>query len=245
MIAEPDADLAKRLADFLGRWRIAAEIVDDGGEALLHMFRSPPQLAILGASLPSLSAPKIAEIAKRSGELAGVKLVHVAIASEPPVSGYEADETLEPGDLPAGLSAMLVKLGLGAKPGATAAAPARRPVRRARTARPCRCASLWSKAPAAAPVAKPAAPTSSRPVPSSDPDIAAAERLARIAVSDVILYNEAKFAAAIAAGNVAKALATELEEARQHFNSRVSPILRQNRDFLVEELERRAAQRKG
>ena len=81
-------------------------------------------------------------------------------------------------------------------------------------------------------------------MPSSDPDIAAAERLARIAVSDVILYNEAKFAAAIAAGNVAKALANELEEARQHFNSRVSPILRQNRDFLREELERRAAQRK-
>jgi hypothetical protein len=61
-------------------------------------------------------------------------------------------------------------------------------------------------------------------VPSSDPDIAAAERLARIAVSDVILYNEPKFAAAIKAGNVAKALAVELEEARQHFNSRVSPI---------------------
>jgi hypothetical protein len=41
-----------------------------------------------------------------------------------------------------------------------------------------------------------------------------------------------------------KALAVELEEARQHFNSRVSPILRQNRDFLSEELERRAALRK-
>ncbi|MEX2207584.1 MAG: zinc-ribbon domain-containing protein [Myxococcota bacterium] len=229
IVAEPDADLAKSVADLLTRWRIAPEIVEDGGSALLQMFRSPPQIVVLGAGLASLSAPKLAEIAKRSGELAGVKVVHVVIASEPPVSGYEADEALEPADLPGGLSPLLAKWGLGAKP-ATAAAPAPAPVR----------------APAPAPAAAaPTAARSTRPVPSSDPDIAAAERLARIAVSDVILYNEAKFAAAIAAGgNVAKALASELEEARQHFNSRVSPILRHSRDFLKEELERRAAQRK-
>jgi hypothetical protein len=64
-------------------------------------------------------------------------------------------------------------------------------------------------------------------------------------VSDVILYNEAKFAAAAKAGNVAKALASEIEEARQHFNTRVSPVLRGQRDFLIEELERRAAARKA
>ncbi len=243
LIAEPDSDLAKRRADFLGRWRIATEIVEDGGEALLQMFRCPPQLVILGANLPSVSAPKVAEIAKRCGELAGVKLVHVAIASEPPVSGYEADEALEPADLPSGLSALLAKFGLGAKPTAGVATPPVAAPRPAPAPVPPPRAAAPAPPPVAAAAAKPAA--SSRPVPSSDPDIAAAERLARIAVSDVILYNEAKFAAAIAAGNVTKALANELEEARQHFNSRVSPILRQSRDFLREELERRAAQRKS
>jgi hypothetical protein len=101
--------------------------------------------------------------------------------------------------------------------------------------------------PAAAPAPAPAAPkpAAARPAPSADPEIAAAERLARIAVSDVILYNEAKFAQAAAAGNAAKAFATEIEEARQHFNSRVAAALRAQRDFLVEELERRAAAKKG
>jgi predicted Zn finger-like uncharacterized protein len=247
IVAEPDPDLAKSVADFLGRWRIACEIVEDGGDALLHMFRSPPKLVVLGAGLGSFSAPKLAEIAKRSGELAGVKLVHVAIAAEPPVSGYEADEALEPADLPGGLGPLLAKWGIGAKPAAAAPAPIRAPVpapapvpARAPAA-PVRVAPVAAPAPAA----PPAVAKSTRPVPSSDPDIAAAERLARIAVSDVILYNEAKFAAAIAAGNVGKALASELEEARQHFNSRVSPILRQSRDFLKEELERRAALRKA
>jgi predicted Zn finger-like uncharacterized protein len=247
IVAEPDADLAKSVADLLTRWRIAPEIVEDGGTALLHMFRSPPNLVVLGAELGSLSAPKLAEIAKRSGELAGVKVVHVVIASEPPVSGYEADEALEPADLPGGLSPLLARWGLGAKPAAAAPAPAPAPVR-APTPPPAGAAPLRAPQPASpapAPVAAPAPAKSTRPVPSSDPDIAAAERLARIAVSDVILYNEAKFAAAIAAGgNVTKALAAELEEARQHFNSRVSPILRHSRDYLKEELERRAALRK-
>jgi predicted Zn finger-like uncharacterized protein len=128
LIAEPDAELAKRLADFLNRWRIASEIVEDGGEALLHMFRCPPQLAVLGAGLPSMSAPKVAEIAKRSGELAGVKLIHVAIASEPPVSGYEADEALEPA-ICRPVSALLAKFGWREAVGGAARAPDRASLR--------------------------------------------------------------------------------------------------------------------
>jgi len=74
---------------------------------------------------------------------------------------------------------------------------------------------------------------------------AKAERLARIIVSDVILYNQEKFAAAAARGTAAKELAGELGEARQHFNSRVAPAVREKRDFLVEEIERRAAALRG
>ena len=231
VIAEADPELSKGIAELLAQWRIASEIVEDGGDALLQILRSPPQLAILGAGLASLSAPKLSEIVRRSPPLAGVKLVHVAVAAEPPNSGYEADAMIEPADLPTRLGAILELLGIGAKPVSAAAKLAL-----ARVPAP----TLAATAPPA--TMAPARPA--RPVPSSDPDIAAAERLARIAVSDVILYNEPKFAAAIAAGNVMKALAVELEEARQHFNSRVSPILRQNRDFLREELERRAALRK-
>ncbi len=234
LIAEPDPELSKGIADLLAQWRISSEIVEDGGDALLQILRSPPQVAILGAGLTSLSAPKLSEIVRRLAPLAAVKLVHVAIAAEPPSSGYEACAMIEPADLPAGLGAILERLGLGAKPVSAAARPAP-----ARAAAPVAAAAAPPVPAAAIAPARPA-----RPTPSSDPEIAAAERLARIAVSDVILYNEPKFAAAIAAGNVVKALANELEEARQHFNSRVSPIIRQNRDFLREELERRAATRK-
>lgn len=232
LIAEMDAELAKSIADLLTSWRISTEVVEDGADALLEIFRNPPQLAILGAGLASFTTPRLVEVVRRAAPLSGVKLIQVAVADEPPASGYEADAMLEPADLPAGLGAILERLGIGAKP--TSVSP-----RPGGAASPAPVAEM--KPVSAAPA--PARPL--RPTPSSDPDIAAAERLARIAVSDVILYNEAKFATAAAAGNATKALAAELEEARQHFNSRVSPILRQNRDFLREELERRAALRKS
>ena len=95
---------------------------------------------------------------------------------------------------------------------------------------------------------KPAAPPASKAKPqrqpgkqhASDPETAKAERLARITISDIVLYNEEKFSRAAAAGKVAQAFTSELEEARQHFDSRVPEHLRGQRDFLLEELKRRA-----
>ena len=246
LVVESDPELAKGIAELLGQWRIAADLIDDGADALLAIFRKPPELAILGAGLASLTAPKLAEIVRRASELAHVKLVRVAVPAERAADGYDAHAMLEAADLPAGLGGILERLAVGAKPAGAAQKPvAPAPVKPAAPPAPApRPPEAAPPAPAApAPAAKLA--PSARPAPSSDPDIAAAERLARIAVSDVILYNEAKFAAAVASGNVAKALAVELEEARQHFNSRVSPVLRQKRDFLNEELERRAAQKKS
>lgn len=71
-----------------------------------------------------------------------------------------------------------------------------------------------------------------------DPAVADAERLARIIVSDIVLYNPEKFEAGIRDGNVLDVLETELEEGRSHFERRVEPRLRESRDFLAEEIVR-------
>lgn len=274
VIAEVDADTAKGAAEILASWRIEAEVVDDGGEALVRMFRTPPALAILGAELPSLRASRIAEICQRASELAAVKLVRIATVSDQSgTAGFDSEEMLEAGDYPAGLGEILGRLGIGAKPSAAPPVPAAKPpvakpvpaVAPAVAPKPPGASAKPSVGPApssvpptrAAPAPRmptpvqavpspvpPAPAPAARPAPpplSSDPAIAAAERLARIAVSDVILYNQEKFAAAAARGTATKELASELGEARQHFNSRVAPAIRAERDFLVEELERRAS----
>jgi predicted Zn finger-like uncharacterized protein len=240
LVAELDGDNAKSVTELLAQWRIEAEVVDDGAEALVRMFRKPPALAILGADLPSLPGSRIAEIAQRASELAAVKLVRIATASDQTgTPGFDAEEMLEAADFPAGLGEILGRLGIGAKP-SEAPVPSPAPAMAPKPS-PAPAAKV---APTVAPAPRPAAAPAAAPI-SSDPAVAAAERLARIAVSDVILYNQEKFAAAAARGTAAKELAGELGEARQHFNSRVAPSVRAERDFLVEELERRAAVLRG
>jgi CheY-like chemotaxis protein len=74
-------------------------------------------------------------------------------------------------------------------------------------------------------------------------EIAKAERLARIIVSDIVLYNQEKFDAAVRAGNVVEALDGEMEEARAHFCQRIDAAVRESRDFVGEELLRAARKR--
>ena len=74
-------------------------------------------------------------------------------------------------------------------------------------------------------------------------EVAKAERLARIIVSDVVLYNEQKFAAAVRAGNVLEALEPDLAEGRALFQARVPSAVAAQRDFLREELLRVAKSR--
>jgi predicted Zn finger-like uncharacterized protein len=242
LVAEADAGVAKGIREFLESRRIASEWVESGSQALLCIFRNRPDLVVLGAHLPDVGAPVIAELLRRSAELRDLPAIRITAPDErggaPEV---EASATLEAADLPAGLGSILERLRIGQTASAPRAAAA--PVAPPRPATPV--APVVAPAPAArpAPPPPPASPAPARPAAASgDPEIAKAERLARITISDIILYNERKFAAAAATGKVAEALASELAEARQHFDSRVSAAVRGSRDFLVEELQRRAAQ---
>jgi len=87
-----------------------------------------------------------------------------------------------------------------------------------------------------------AAPGAVEP-PEAAPEIVAAERLARIVVSDIVLYNPERFEEGIQKGNVVEALSAELEEGRSLFETRVDAKVRQDRDFLADELVRVARSR--
>ncbi len=98
------------------------------------------------------------------------------------------------------------------------------------------------------PAATSAPESVARPEPDSaksevDGRVEQAERLARIVVSDIVLYSKEKFEAAVAAGNVLEAMQPELAEGRSLFAARVDPAIQEMRDFLQEELLRVAAAR--
>nr|MDJ0868805.1 response regulator [Myxococcota bacterium] len=91
-------------------------------------------------------------------------------------------------------------------------------------------------APAVQPVAAP-------PVDELAPARAEAERLARIIVSDIVLYNPEKFATAIRGGNVLDAMQDELHEGRALLSGRIDPRVRDAHDFVAAELLRVARSR--
>ena len=99
--------------------------------------------------------------------------------------------------------------------------------------------------PAPMPQGGPAAEVASPP-PTADPladERGKAERLARIIVSDIVLYNEEKFAEAVRAGNVAEVMDADLSEGRTLFDERIDARVRAKGDLLMEELLRVARAR--
>jgi hypothetical protein len=70
-----------------------------------------------------------------------------------------------------------------------------------------------------------------------------ARRLARAILSDVAIYNREKVESGIKNDNLFETLTEELEEGRQHYNSRVSPGLASTNFFdlaIVDVLVKRA-----
>jgi predicted Zn finger-like uncharacterized protein len=234
LIGMPDADAGKDLEEAVRGWGLQAVVVSDGVEAMLEIQRKLPRVAVLSAALPRMYGFQICELVKRNDSLRGIGVVlvgsihHPDRYRRPPEELYGADAYVEEPDLPEGLLPALQRLGLEVR--------GPRPVRREREA-PATAAPRGDVRPAPRPA----------PAPPVDDGLgeqrAKAERLARIIVSDIVLYNEEKFAAALRAGNVLEALTPDLAEGRALFRDRIDERVRAEKDHLAEELLRVARTR--
>jgi hypothetical protein len=93
-----------------------------------------------------------------------------------------------------------------------------------------------------------AAPVASAPaIPAADTardeERERARRLARIAVSEMLLYQPEKFSQACRDGTLERALDGEIQEARALLRQRIGPEVRAEADFVLEELHRVARER--
>ncbi len=242
LVATPNADLGKETCAALERWGFETALVHDGVEAMLEVQRQLPRAIVVNANLPGMYGFQICEMVKRNESLRRIHVVLIGAIHaadryrRPPDDLYGADAYLEEPDLPDGLAPILEGLDL----------PLRRPPRtepRRRPARPAEAAAPTVAEEAPAP--EPAAP----PAPPVDDGLGElreeAERLARIIVSDIVLYNAEKFGAALEGGDVAAAMTAELDEGRSLFRERVDERVRREKDHLLEELLRVARLRAG
>ncbi len=257
LISDPDASRGKASAAELGRLGLLPLLVHDGVEALLMLQRSLPGRVLIDVDTPRLSGPELCEVVKRNESLCSIRVVITgtveSLVSVGPLraAGLGPDATLEHADLPDGLADALR---LGAPTGVVAdSAPSPSLERSPEPVAPPQLAAAPSEPIAhpsvarAEPAGRPEpAPAPVVPTPASvdvDPELARAERLARIVVSDIILYNTERFERAAKEGDVLEALANELEEGRALFRQRVPPSLCVTRDFLGDEIQRVARAR--
>jgi len=266
LVAIPEAAVAKQVADALAERGVRSIVAHDGVEAALELQRKLPKAAVVAAHLPKMFGFQLCELVKRNESLRGTWIVLVgAIHNQeryrrPAGDTYGADAYLEMPDLPAGVLPLLERGGVTLT--GPAAGPRSVP---APAAKPSTAVPRQPVAAAAAPSAAVVAPSSAPTVPSAaatareggaspsapraraadglDEQRAKAERLARIIVSDIVLYNEPKFAEAIRRGNVVEALDGDLAEGRHLFQERIDARVRAERDYLAEELVRIAKQR--
>ncbi len=94
-----------------------------------------------------------------------------------------------------------------------------------------------------APVANVPEPAAADEDPEKTEERERARRLARIAVSEMLLYQPEKFEQATRDGNLAQVLDLEIQEARALLRQRISEEVRAEADFVMDELERVAAER--
>jgi len=241
LVADPSVEMGKSTVNALSSWGLEPILVHDGVEAMLTIQRMLPRVVILDAALPKMYGFQVCEVIKRNDSLRGTAVVLVGAIHNreryhrPPSELYGANLYLEHPDLPDGLKPLLRQVGLTLDEDAIDPTP---------------------PAPAAAPQAE--SPAASAPTPTRAPEPAAepeagdefaeerekAERLARIVVSDIVLYQPEKFQAALAQGNVVDAMDLEIGESRQLFRQRIDERVREERDFIVEELLR-VAREKG
>ncbi|MCU0669485.1 MAG: zinc-ribbon domain-containing protein [Myxococcota bacterium] len=296
LVAHPNADACKRIAEALEREGLQVLVAHDGVEAILSIQRALPRVVVLDAALPKMFGFQVCELVKRNESL---RRIHVCMMGaihrddryrRAPNEIYGADFYLEPPALPGALLEWLARLDLPlhsrTKPSGPSAprpepafeAPAPRSVTSGATAH--REVTSGAKAHAseiassdfARSEAKPSEAHQARggagneplsaegrfggvgnqgptvapaPKPAADPlaaERAQAERLARIIVSDIVLYNEEKFAAAVRTGDL-ESLQGELAEGRALFRERIDASVREERDYLADELARVARSR--
>jgi predicted Zn finger-like uncharacterized protein len=234
LVAHPEAESGKELADALAAWGLRSIVVHDGVEAILNIQRALPRVVVLDAALPKMFGFQVCELMKRNDSLRRIGVVLIGAIHDqdryrrPPGELYGADAYLERHQLPDGLLPVLERLGMTVERAARPAAEAR-------------------PRPAAAAAAPPAAAPAPRRQPPADPALAAeieqADRLARIIVSDIVLYNPEKFEAGLRSGDVVSALHVELEEGRALFAQRVDPRVGSADQYLQRELLRVARNR--
>lgn len=215
LLADADVERARGHAASLAGVGVQVVRVQDGVAALLAIHRQLPPIVVLDADLPRMAGLEICEVVKRNPELAGVE---VFLAGPVAPAGTMVGVYVPDQVLAYSELVEVIRL---------------------------RVRGDGESVSAEAEIARPDAPSEVAVPADPDPEARSdAERLARIIVADIILYEPKKFAEAIDSAEAEATLEAEMRDGRALFARRIDPRIRAERDYVGDELLRVVRERR-
>lgn len=227
----------------------------DGKIAFAAIEELKPDLVLLDVALPSMYGFEICEAVRKDPALSSVKLILLASIYDKtrykraPNSLYGADGYIEKHHIPDSLIGMIYNLISGQKPVRPSDRKNLPAEEEGRTA-----PELPSRSEIAAQQAvrdelkKDEEYETSATAPPSPPELpeahVKARRLARIIVSDIVLYNQVKVEEGMRKGTFYELLADDIKEGRALYTRRISEEIRQATSYLEDAFEELIARKK-
>ena len=232
---------------------LAAEPFDvsafnDGAETLAAIESSRPEAVLLDVALPSMYGFEVCEAVRKNPEFSAVKLILIASIYDKtrykrsPGTLYGADDYIEKHHIPDMLANMIYSLAAGQQP-AGSPQETSGPGEEEGTATPHHYSSQEMNLQETARLAlkqDEEESTLAVPPPGAPPQSEAhvkAKRLARIIVSDIALYNQAKVEDGVKGDAFRERLADEIAEGRKLYAERVPEEIRSSTSYLDEAFE--------
>ena len=228
---------------------------NDGKIAFAAIEEMKPDLVLLDVALPSMYGFEICEALRKDPALSSIKLILLASIYDKtrykraPNSLYGADGYIEKHHIPDALVGMIYNLVSGQKPVGSSDRKKQPAEEEGQTAPECPSRmEIAAREAVREELKKDEEHKTSAPAPPSPPELpeahVKARRLARIIVSDIVLYNQVKVEEGIRKGTFYELLADDIKEGRALYIRRISEEIRQVTSYLEDAFEDLIARKK-
>jgi predicted Zn finger-like uncharacterized protein len=226
---------------------------NDGREALAAIEQLRPEAVLLDVALPSMYGFEVCEAVRKNPALAAVRLILIASIYDKtrykrsPQSLYGADDYIEKHHIPDALAAMIYRLVSDQKPVESTESTQEAEEEAKGQPQQLSPQELSDQEAARRELRRDEEDgTLSAPLPAAPPSEAhvKARRLARIIVSDVVLYNQAKVEEGVRSGRFYELLADDIAEGRRLYEQRVPLEVREATAYLNDAFEELISRKK-
>jgi predicted Zn finger-like uncharacterized protein len=230
-------------------------VYNDGRQALAAIEQMLPSVVLLDVALPSMYGFEVCDAVRKNQSLAAVKTILIASIYDKtrykrsPQSLYGADDYIEKHHIPDSLAAMVYRLVAGQKPHETPSARPATPEEEGQTTQEELSRQEIDAQEATRQELKKdeeqETSVTATPTPLELPEAhSKAKRLARIIVSDIILYNQARVEEGVRNGTFYDLLADDVQEGTSLYERRVPVEVRTGSSYLKDAFDELIAKKR-